>query len=82
MEWGGAEWTMVLAAVTGGPVSPSDSPLTRVPKQMGRHSKLCWTLAWWHSLCDPGNGRNRRKGVGKSLPLHVPGEAAGIWEAD
>lgn len=63
---------MVLAAVTGGSVSSSDSPLMLTPEQTGRH---------WAALLDMGSAaavsgrcsrRDKRK-VCRESALCVPG---------
>lgn len=56
VEGGGAEWTMVLVAVTGGSASPPDSPLTLDPEQTGRRSEALLSDLWQQSVADTMEG--------------------------
>lgn len=47
VEWGGAEWTMVLVAVTGASASAYDNPLMLDPEQTGRRSEALLDSDLW-----------------------------------
>lgn len=70
VEWGGAQRTMVLVTVTGGSASPTDSPLTLDPEQMGRRSEALldsdlWLTQW--------KGREEGRGI-RFCPFVACGE--------